>query len=53
VEQPDEIEEDEPDTMKRLVVVDREEWLLFQQMWGHGNVSARIRELVREDISSE
>jgi hypothetical protein len=53
MDQADDVEEDEPDTMKRLVVVDREEWLAFQQMWGRGNVSARIRELVREDISSE
>jgi len=49
--QPVEVDEDEPETVKRLVVVDREDWKVFQEMWGKGNVSARIRELVREDIS--
>lgn len=43
-------EEDEPERVKRLVNVDREIWVKFQRKHGKGRVSARVRELVREDV---
>jgi len=51
--QPVEVDEEPPDTVKRLVVVNRGDWEEFQRQWGKGRVSARIRELVREDIERE
>jgi hypothetical protein len=41
---------DEPRIKPALVQVYRDEWEQFQDKHGRGNVSARIRELVREDI---
>lgn len=43
--------EEEEDTLKpRLVNVSDADWREFQRKYGRGQVSARIRELVREDI---
>ena len=42
--------QDEEKLKPVLVNVDKQEWAIFQELYGRGNVSARIRELVREDI---
>lgn len=34
----------------RLISVHDPDWEIFQEIYGKGNVSARIRELVRADI---
>lgn len=34
----------------RLISVHDPDWELFQEIYGKGNVSARIRELVRADL---
>jgi hypothetical protein len=46
-----EVEEDDAETVlkPRLVHVDDDDWREFQRRVGKGRVSARIRELVRED----
>lgn len=41
---------DEPRIKPVLVQAYADEWERFQNKYGRGNVSARIRELVREDI---
>lgn len=33
-----------------LIYVDPEDWSTFQEVYERGNVSARIRELVRNDL---
>lgn len=33
-----------------LVYVDRDDWPIFQEIYEKGNVSARLRELVKADI---
>jgi hypothetical protein len=48
--QPAEVDEEEPKLKSRLVHVDDQDWREFQRKHGKGRVSARIRELVREDI---
>lgn len=43
-------EEEEPVLKSRLVHVHDDDWREFQKRYGRGRVSARIRELVREDL---
>lgn len=35
---------------RKLITVHDPDWLKFQERYGKGQVSARIRELVREDL---
>lgn len=44
------VDEDVPVLGVALVNVHREDWRIFQEVYGKGNVSARIRELVRADL---
>ncbi|MET0416525.1 MAG: hypothetical protein ABW022_10950 [Actinoplanes sp.] len=47
----DDLEEGEELVRKsRLISVHDPDWELFQEVYGKGNVSARIRELVRKDL---
>lgn len=34
-----------------LVYVDPDDWPIFQEVYEKGNVSARLRELVRDDLN--
>lgn len=43
-------EGEELELKDRLITVHDPDWVLFQEIYGKGNVSARIRELVRADL---
>lgn len=43
-------EGEELELRHRLITVHDPDWVQFQELYGKGNVSARIRELVREDL---